>query len=96
MSFSSKLGDALYPPKSEDTFFDMEARSIVSEILYKNNGNIDSAEIFLEKLESYIPDILQNSIDNPSWSTERELDRWHSMTKALIRRRLIQFFALEL
>ncbi|HFD6165560.1 TPA: hypothetical protein ACF5HI_004093 [Salmonella enterica] len=94
-SYSSKLGYALFPEHNDNTFFDHEARSIVSELLYKHNGNINSAKEFLQLLDSFTPATVQDSIDNPSWVTEREVARWNGMTKSMIINRVKQFFASE-
>ncbi|ELW2866020.1 hypothetical protein QMI71_004415 [Salmonella enterica] len=94
-SYSSKLGYALFPQKSENTFFECEARSIVSELLHKHNGEINSAKEFLYLLESFTPAIVQDSIDNPSWATEKVVGRWNGMTKSMIINRVKQFFASE-
>ncbi|WP_042857919.1 hypothetical protein [Dickeya sp. NCPPB 3274] len=88
----SKLGDALFP---EETFFEVEARHFVSELLSKHDGNIESAQQFLLLLETFTPEIVQDSIDNPSWSTEKTVSRWENMTKGMIKQRVMQFFSTE-
>lgn len=87
-TYSSKLGDDLFPEK---TFFEIEAAHFVSELFVRHAGNIDSPQAFLTLLDTFIPEIIQDTLDNPSWSTESTVSRWE-MTKAMIRQRIMQRF----
>lgn len=91
-SYSSTLGDYLFPEKD---FFEMEANSFVSELMVIHKGNINSPQEFLTLLDTFIPQIIQESLDNPSWSTEKTVNRWENMTKEMIRQRVKQRFYSE-
>lgn len=94
-SYSSKLANVLFPDVENSTFFDDEARHYVSELLCKHEENINSPGECLSYLEGFTPEIIQDAIDNPSWSTERQLNRWLNMTKPMIIQRIKNYFNLE-
>lgn len=94
-SYSSKLGYDLFPEHGGNTFFDHEARSFVSELFYKHKGKVNSAKEFLLLLDSFTPEMIQHSLDNPSWTTEREVARWNGVTKPMIINKVKQYFASE-
>ncbi|PHM59493.1 hypothetical protein [Xenorhabdus ishibashii] len=94
-SYESKLGNALFPKKEDENYFNHEARSFVSELLHKYDGNINSAKEFIELLENFIPSRIQDEIDNPSWATEKEVNRWENMIKPMIINRVKKFFDSE-
>ncbi|PHM72309.1 hypothetical protein [Xenorhabdus sp. KJ12.1] len=95
-SYDSKLGDALFPKKEDENYFELEARNFASELLHKYDGNINSAKEFLELLECFTPERIQDVIDNPIWSTESEVNRWNNIIKPMIINKVKQFFDSEL
>ncbi len=92
-TYNSKLGDYLFP---EQSFFEIEANHIVSELMVRHKGNIESPQEFLLLLDKFIPEVIQDSIDNPSWSTDKTVSRWENMTKEMIRQRVREKFSSEL
>lgn len=90
--YSSRLGDYLFPGKD---FYDREACHCVSELLARHGGAC-TPQAFLSLLETFTPEMVQHSIDNPDWSTAQTVSRWENTTKKLIRQRTEQRFAAEL
>ncbi|MGX5024790.1 hypothetical protein ACWKXN_19630 [Enterobacter sp. UPMP2060] len=91
----SKLGYDLFPVHPDNSYYETEARQYVSELLHNQAGNISSAREFLVLLETFVPESVQNSIDNPSWSTEKQIERLN-IAKSLIESRVRERFHSEL
>lgn len=94
-SYYSKLGDYLFPVHPDNTYYETEARQYVSELLHRQAVNISSAREFLVLLETFVPESVQHSIDNPSWSTGKQIERLN-IAKSLIERRVHERFDSEL
>lgn len=90
--YSSGLGDFLFPGEG---FYDSEARHFVSELLARE-GDTSTPQAFLSQLETFTPEMVQHSIDNPDWSTAPTVSRWENTTKTRIRQRTELRFAAEL
>lgn len=60
------------------------------------HGGASSPQAFLILLDTFTPEMVQHSIDNPNWSTAQTVSRWENTTKTLIRQRTEQRFAAEL
>lgn len=72
--YSSRLGDYLFP--GED-FYDTEARQCMAELLVRHGG-ASSPQAFLILLDTFTPEMVQHSIDNPNWSTAQTVSRWEN------------------
>ncbi|CAH6267655.1 TPA: hypothetical protein RRG90_005257 [Klebsiella pneumoniae] len=93
--YYSKLGEYLFPVHPGNSYYETEARQYVSELLHRQAGNISSVREFLALLETFVPESVQFSIDNPSWSTGKQIERLN-MAKSLIERRVRERFHSEL
>lgn len=92
--YYSKLGDHLFPINPDNSFYDIQARHYVSELLCRDSGNIDSAREFLALLETFVPESVQHSIDNHSWSTQKQIELLN-LAKILIEQRIRECFPSE-
>ncbi|CAH5762964.1 TPA: hypothetical protein M4196_004639 [Klebsiella variicola] len=93
--YYGSMGDYLFPVHPDNSYYDAEARQYISELLHSHAGNINSAREFLALLETFVPESVQYSIDNPSWSTGKQMERLN-MAKGLIESRVRERFASEL
>lgn len=92
--YYGRMGDYLFPVHPDNSYYDAEARQYISELLHRHAGNINSAREFLALLETFVPESVQHSIDNPSWSTGKQIERLN-MAKGLIESRVRERFGSE-
>lgn len=97
--YYSKLGDYLFPVHPDNSYYETEARQYISELLHHHAGNISSACEFLVLLEAFVPESVQYSIDNPSWSTGKQIERLNiakSLIESRVRERFNSYFAEDM
>lgn len=94
-TYRSWVGDHLFPasksPHDNHAFYEQEANNFVSELLYKEKS-INTAGSLLKSLETFIPESIQDAIDDKTWATEQIVGRWENMIKIFITKRVNDIF----